>query len=350
MQVFSAWFEKYGYKDDPLTIKPCTLLVARDNEIRLLFDNLVSGNLALLEGDAGLGKTSVLKSIEKKLSFSKDFEVHYFSMLDGFDGIKKLCEKPGIIGSFLLKIGLKKKRKKVILVDEAHLLLFRQAELLKNLFDFDCFHSLGLAFGEKTALNFSSSFKKRVCEEITLSKLSMQELKELLRLRLDGKNPLHEQTIDFLAKASDGNPRQFLLNCKKVCIKVHDFFSADNQISLEKAREVVLGKNHFFDSVKKSDSIEEKNCLENLTPLQKSILDQLTPGPMSLSELAQSVGASVGTIGKQVSVLCLNAKKEYMARKGIREPLIKKNKEQPTTMYYLSPKARELLDATANNA
>jgi len=339
--AFNAWFHQYGYNADPLSIKPSTKLIGREREIKILSENLVSGNIALLWGDAGLGKTSILRSIEVNFSKDKEFKVHYISMLGGFNKIKQFCVPPSWFESILLNLGLKKKKKQCFLVDEAQLMLFNQAETLRHLFDCEDVHSLIIAGGEKNNLNLSLSFKRRVGENLLISKLSLSELKELLKLRLNGVNPLLEETVDYLAKVSDGNPREFLINCKKVCIKVHEFFNTEKSIDLLHAKEIVVKKtnNGFFEK-----EVERKdNALENLTPLQKAILEQLNHNPMSLNELSQAVGSSIGTIGKQISVLSLKTKREYMSRKGVTEPLIKKDKDSAITMYHLTENTKKML-------
>ncbi len=64
---------------------------------------------------------------------------------------------------------------------------------------------------------------------------------------------------------------------------------------------------------------------------------------MTLNELSGSIGSSIGTIGKQISLLALRTKADYMKRKGIHEPLLVKNKDTHPTKYSLSESAKELL-------
>ncbi len=340
---YFTWFEKYGYESDPLTIKPMTKLVARDGEIEAILENLVSGNIVLLQAEVGLGKTSILKAVEDRFSRAKDYNVCYFSLVNGFESIKEIFSREGFIESLLIKIGLKRKRKNIVLIDEGQLILFNQAENLRNLFDCDYIHSLVLSSSEKNNLNLSTGFKGRIGENLRLPKLTNEELKQLLEMRLHGLNPLHLETVDYLAKISDGNPRQFLINCKKVCIKVHEFFHHQGSIKLDEAKNIVV-KKYNNNLPEKNQVLEEKNILHNLTPLQKAILQQLNENEMSLSELSKATGSSVGTIGKQISVLSLKAKKEYMARKGVKTALITKDKNNAITIYSLTEYAKKILN------
>ncbi|MBI2597817.1 MAG: hypothetical protein HYW50_01335 [Candidatus Diapherotrites archaeon] len=340
---FFAWYQKFGYNFDPLSIKPSAELVAREKELVYLSENIVSGSIVLLQGEAGLGKTSLLKALEKNFKEDKELNVKYVSLLDGFAGIKKRFLAPNILESFLFLLGFWKKKKHILLVDECQLLTFNQAEGLRNMFDTDQVHSMVMACGEKNSLNLSLGFKRRISDHLLLSELSVEQLKLLLKKRFSKTNPLHEETVDYLAKASEGNPRQFLLNCKKVCMQVHEFFKGEGSITLGQSKGIV-GNTVFKELAQEKNLPEENNALENLTPLQRAILEQLAQGPASLKDLSQVTGSSVGTVGKQISVLCLKTKKDYMARKGVTESLIKKDKDQPTTMYHLTEKAKELLN------
>ncbi|MEK6942117.1 MAG: hypothetical protein AABW85_04645 [archaeon] len=342
---YFAWYQKFGYPFDPLSIKPTTELVAREKEIEILSENAVSGSIVILSGDAGLGKTSLLRAVEKNFEKDKGFRVKYVSLLDGFAEVKKACSPPGLFESALVWIGFLGKQKKILLVDECQLMQFHQAENLRNLFDCDNIHSIVLSSGEKNNLNLSLSFKKRVGEQLSLPRLSVGELKKMLKKRLNGVNPLSGETVDYIAKISDGNPRQFLMNCKKVLIKVHDFFNTENSVLPANAKEIIGSQQAAVAEEKPVDPVHLEHSLGKLTPLQTAILEQLNHGPASLKELSSLTGSSIGTIGKQISVLSLKAKKEYMARKGVTEPLIKKDKDSPITIYHLTETAKKLFGA-----
>ena len=66
--------------------------------------------------------------------------------------------------------------------------------------------------------------------------------------------------------------------------------------------------------------------IARLSPLQRRILRELRAGPLTLPELSSCTGSSVFSLGRQLSLLCLRAKCDYMEKRGIRVPLVKKSK------------------------
>ena len=337
----SAWYQRHGYSADPLTIKPDTRLIGRDEEIKIITQHLMSGNIALIQADAGLGKTSILKTLKENFDRRRDYRAHIVSLPAGIEEIKKLNRREGILDPILLWMGFRK-RKDVVLIDEAQAMVYNQGEFLKNLYDSDKIHSIVLVSNEKNSLNISTSFKRRIGEHVSLPKLTVGQMKELLSRRLNGSKLLHDETVEYLAKASEGNPREFLILCKKVCIKVNEFMQGEYGISTDDVKNIIGHRltNGFTEKIKE---VAEKDVCENLTRLQKAIIEQLITQPMSLDELSMATGSSIGTVGKQISILSLKAKREYMARKGIREALISKDKDNIKTIYSLTEYAKKML-------
>ncbi|MFH1257226.1 MAG: hypothetical protein V1494_08125 [Candidatus Diapherotrites archaeon] len=316
-------------------------MIGRESEEKTISNHLLSGNVIQLKGEQGLGKTSLLKLMDKKINGLKGFDAHYFSAFDGFNKVPKIFSKKNALVRFLQRIRVLGKNKKVLLVDEAHLLLASQCNYLKGLYDADEVHSIIISLTEKNNAAVSSCFGNRLAEDLMLRRLTKEELKEILGKRLNGTNPLHEQTVDYFAENSKGNPRNFLLNCKKTIIKLHEFHSADEEIMLDEVKKD-LGEKAVIEAPQATTTAEETapqdetNVMERLTPLQRSIVSLLSESPMSLTEISVRTGSSIGTVGKQLSLLCLNAKKEYMERKGVTKPLICKEKDNGYTIYSLS--------------
>ncbi len=234
-----------------------------------------------------------------------------------------------------------KNQKKILLIDEANKLHLEQTESLKKSFDENRVYSIILSSTEKNNLSLSNSFRQRISECFRLNKLSKKELRELIDLRFYKKNPLSNDTINYLINVSDGNPREFLLDAKRVCIKLHEFLKEGKTISLRHSKEALKKTEKAGNGLEKEKSKE--SIANNLTPLQKNILFSLKKHPMTLKELSDAVGSSIGTVGKQISILSLKTKKDYMRRKGITEELIQKNKTDTYTVYSLTEKAQDLL-------
>ena len=90
----------------------------------------------------------------------------------------------------------------------------------------------------------------------------------------------------------------------------------------------------------KNDSavLLDDTVLTKLSPLQRKIVIALSEGSLTLEELSQRTGASVYTVGKQLSLLRFRTKYNPLPRKGFSRPLVKKNKEAGIkTNYFINP-------------
>ena len=61
------WYKQYGWKNNPFSIKPTIDLVDFESEKEKLYNYVSGGNVCLLVGEAGTGKTSLLKWLEYNL-------------------------------------------------------------------------------------------------------------------------------------------------------------------------------------------------------------------------------------------------------------------------------------------
>ena len=78
---------------------------------------------------------------------------------------------------------------------------------------------------------------------------------------------------------------------------------------------------------KHSSLLIDQTLFIKLSPLQQKIILELSSGPLQLSQLSEKTNCTVHTIGKQLSLLQFKTKYNSLHRKGIRTPLIKKNKD-----------------------
>lgn len=86
--------------------------------------------------------------------------------------------------------------------------------------------------------------------------------------------------------------------------------------------------------MKESFGVKE-SVMQKLSPLQKKIVSELSFGPLTLSEISKKTNSSVYTIGKQLSVLQGRTKCNWLQKKGINEPIVKKIKEEKIKTTYL---------------
>ena len=93
-----------------------------------------------------------------------------------------------------------------------------------------------------------------------------------------------------------------------------------------------------------SEILIENTVFSNLSPLQQRILLELSAGPLTLSQLSKKTGSTVYTLGKQLSLLQFRTKYNPLERKGIKQPLVRKEKEPgKKTTYFLTQSAFEFV-------
>jgi len=103
-------------------------------------------------------------------------------------------------------------------------------------------------------------------------------------------------------------------------------------------------------NAKNQNLIIDRQVFSKLSVLQQKILLELAGGPLCLDELSEKTGASIYTIGKQLSLLQLRTKYNPLSKKGITAPLVKKNKDAGIkTNYCLACKIDALKQSFRNS-
>ena len=93
-----------------------------------------------------------------------------------------------------------------------------------------------------------------------------------------------------------------------------------------------------------SEILIENTVFSNLSPLQQRILLELAAGPLNLSQLSSRTGSTVYTLGKQLSLLQFRTKYNPLERKGVKQPLVKKDKVPgKKTTYQITSTASSIL-------
>src|SRR3989344_5140168 len=208
-----AWYKKFRWKHNPFSIKiNDSIFVGLTEERKTLAGFVEGGNISLIIGDHGSGKSSLLKWLEKRL---RRFNFFYLNA----EWIKKDFN----IDSFLRKqtsYFREYPKNAVLLIDEG--------QKLENWFRIDA-HSLWERNkvksivcshdGEDQFETLPTHLKSRIGNRIIkIKRLKKEDGYELIRLRCGGKNPFDEYAIDEILRRSNGNPRTILENCERVCI------------------------------------------------------------------------------------------------------------------------------------
>ena len=209
----NTWYKKFKWKNNPYSIKVNdSVFVGLTEERRTLASLVEGGNICILIGENGVGKSSLLRWLEKRL---KRYNIHYLNS----EWIKK---------DFNIEQYLKKnkpyfrdyKKNMVLLIDEAQKLENWFRIEVQSLWERNIVKSIVFSHdGEGDYENLPQQLKSRISNRIIrIKKLKKEDAYELIRLRCGGKNPFDEYAMDEIIKRSDGNPRKILENCERICI------------------------------------------------------------------------------------------------------------------------------------
>ena len=220
--MVKQWYQKLGFKKYPLDPRSNPNLVAVDHIEKRLITYIQQGNMCLLCGLTGSGKTSMLQ----KIMSSKDLRGFDFLFISA-DGIKKDKDINELVKqkmSILDRILFRKPKNLVILLDECQVASRNLTESIKSKWNEvynsgdKVVHSVVVSqIPSRLTSNFSGSFMDRLGKRvIRMKKLTAKELKEVLRIRLklnDKKNYVDKfepKALDLLVRSCSGSVRQLL--------------------------------------------------------------------------------------------------------------------------------------------
>ena len=216
-----SWHSELGFKHYPLDPRSNPNLVGVNDIEQTITSYIEQGNMCLLAGFTGSGKTSMLQRVSRKKKLA-DYRFIFISA----DGVKKNYDIDDAIKdskSFIELITFSKPRKIVVLLDESHLANRILTESIKSKWNHiypngdKMIQSIIVSQIEpQLGTNFSGSFIDRLGKRIVqMKRLTVNEMKEVLKNRLNTgeKNYLHtfdDEGFEFLSKSSDGSVRQLL--------------------------------------------------------------------------------------------------------------------------------------------
>lgn len=214
----STWYDQLGFKGNPLDVRPNPALIGLERQEEQLVNHILKGEISFLNGLTGSGKSSLLVRIQNNLKNHKFVYLDAQELPKGFNLEEELKKKR----SFFDKIRLRKHPTKtpVLIIDEfqatdPNLVLDARAKWENP--NEKRIKSIVIAQISKYLKNVTPAFKERLgSRTIILPTLDDEEMKEVLKLRLQGKkgvnyfNKLHNEAINLIVACADGNPRKLL--------------------------------------------------------------------------------------------------------------------------------------------
>ena len=207
------WYEKLGYKNNPFVIKPYAFdeeLSGYKKEIRKANTSIKRGRAIFIEGDYGVGKTSVLKQIIDE--FRGKRKLVYYAANRSEEGIDFDALVKGRAGPIGKLLGIRPKDL-ILMVDEAHKLTLHDSENIEKLIKKGHFKSIILVADSINKVNLSSGLRKKIGNKIlNLSEiLSDYQAVKIVKTRLGKSSRFIPPKIAKLVFEKAGrNPRKML--------------------------------------------------------------------------------------------------------------------------------------------
>ncbi|MBU1604212.1 MAG: AAA family ATPase [Nanoarchaeota archaeon] len=163
------WYQTLGYEKNPLEVNPLLIdfeLTKYYEELDKLTYLLAAGNIVLLKGPDGSGKTALQNELQKRLNkTNKTFYLNArkMSMNKNVEGL--LMDQRG----FLRKIIGLELNEVILLLDNAEYLTEENTERIKYHYDHNHLKSVLFSTAKEEMLNFTQSMRRRIgTREITL--------------------------------------------------------------------------------------------------------------------------------------------------------------------------------------
>ncbi|MFX1520709.1 MAG: AAA family ATPase [Promethearchaeota archaeon] len=222
------WFKKINWSKNPFQLSPVgtpDLVVGFDEEFQLLENYIRLGYDVIIEGPYGSGKTSLLLCLE---TMFKDNRVPIFfyappeSVTELIQIINIELKLDNEVSPQVLYHILRRSDDRIILlIDEAHDLNIDVAKMLRGLSDLD---NVSIIFSALNGFSFDklpkilNTLADRVQEIVLLDLLSEEEVILAIKKRIEavggnGSFPFTEDAIRFIAKISEGAPREAIKLC-----------------------------------------------------------------------------------------------------------------------------------------
>jgi len=288
------WYKRYGWNSNPFSVKCSTELVGFDKEKDALLNYVSAGDMCIVVGEPGAGKTSLLKWVKQQMSLlHKGIYLNAEDISDQFS-LRKHVGKPLL-------------RKRILMLDEAHQCDDVFMKDMKAMWDTNVLKSVVIAqIGNK--MDYPESFTNRVGGRIIrLSGMDVEKAKELIRMRSRGNNQFSDDVISLIVDDAKHNPRKILENCEIICMNLEP-----GKITAEATRQVLAKKRADMlldmqtpEEIRLPDNLMPINdkALAGYSPMQKRMVILLLEGNRTAKQVAEILNTTEGSVGKQLSSL-----------------------------------------------
>ena len=190
-------------------------LIGRDEEKSEVVYRIDSGNMLLIEGKKGVGKTALLKyAIDKFKGFGRVVYIDVGSFGKRLDITSLLQGRPN---------GM------ILLIDNIEYLSESNNKKIKYFYDQDRIKSVVFTTADLKTVAFTDAIRSRIGRNIIkLKALSKEDALRVARDRLDLHVSISDKVLDELYKVS-GNLKEFLFNCDSL----YEYLEKENKHEAE---------------------------------------------------------------------------------------------------------------------
>ncbi len=218
------WFRQYGFSYNPLTTNVQEtiergLFTAREAELALLQEFVDSGEMVLVTGEPGVGKTTLIGNAHflNRSKYNSFFVM--CSEHPEFDILPSVRARRTFLERLMMK-HLPEKENVFFLNETKFLDRFTGEALKTQAKDKTVVKSVICACVHESDMQVDDAFLDRVGDRIIrLNRLTKAQSEELLDKRLGKKKMFHADAITLLHRASKGNPRHLLEKAELAAIE-----------------------------------------------------------------------------------------------------------------------------------
>lgn len=205
------WYEELDYDENPL--KKETKCIGNEEILKETYYSIMSGNILVIEGGDGAGKSRILREVIKKFGgYGRIAYIDCKELNKELNIEEILIKKNGILG-WLFK---RYPRNMILLLDNVEHINARNVERIKYFFDSNHLRSIIITTKDYEKLKFGESMKQRIRKVIQLHPLTEYEAVQVFRDKL-GDGILGDRAVKTIYQLSHKNIQIFLNNCELVC-------------------------------------------------------------------------------------------------------------------------------------
>jgi hypothetical protein len=213
------WYKRFGYDTNPFELNPFFTkytLINHESVVKNIMVELFSGNLVVLKGIAGSGRTALLAQLLSRIGKKKALYIDCATLDAHVDIEQFLSNSRGVFA----RIFSGRPKQLMVLFDNAQHLSRKNTEKIKYFFDQNYIKGAVFAITNPSSLSFSPSFWDRVSQTIAIPPVNEFEALRIVRDRFSDQLFLSDAAILKIFSLCDQNIKKTLIASHAICAAV----------------------------------------------------------------------------------------------------------------------------------